>query len=64
LATFARILVAKILFPLAMATKMVAAWSAVAMPDDSASSLDVEKEDHETSNVTDIQRVTPGEAAE
>ena len=47
-----------------MATKMVAAWSAVAMPDDSASSLDVEKEDHETSNVTDIQRVTPGEAAE
>jgi len=28
LATFARILVAKYFFPLAMATKMVAAWSA------------------------------------
>ena len=28
----------------------------LAMPDDSVSGLDVEKEDHETSNVTDIQR--------
>jgi len=28
----------------------------LAMPDDSASGLDVEKEDHETPNVTDIPR--------